>query len=354
MIVESLSSIQNAIILWYAKSARVLPWRVPPGDDATPDPYRVWLSEIMLQQTTVAAVIPYFERFVARWSDVAALAVADPHDVLSAWAGLGYYSRARNLIACARIIAEEHGGQFPSDEAALRKLSGIGDYTAAAIAAIGFGGGAIPIDANVERVVARLFAITTPLAGAKAAIREAAKSLWPDHHGGDFVQALMDLGAGPCSSRAPCCADCPAEPWCMAYQQGIAATLPFKPAKKPRPERYGRAYWIEAQRDGVASVWLVRRPPKGLLGGMRALQSAMGPEGEWGAAPTPPTPGLREVGAIRHIFTHFALTLTVERSHDVALAVGEGEWWPICALDEAGLPTLYHRAVGLVIKEKMR
>lgn len=333
---------RQAIINCYAKEARILPWRVPPGGGARPDSYRVWLSEVMLQQTTVAAVIPYFERFTARWPTVTALAAADPADVLGAWAGLGYYSRARNLIACARIIADEHEGRFPADEGALRRLPGIGDYSAAAISAIGFGSTAIPVDANVARVVSRLFAIQQPLPAAKAAIRAAAQRLWPDHHGGDFAQALMDMGAGVCSSRAPRCADCPASLWCAAHALGLAEALPIKSAKKPKPERHGRAQWIEAERQGVASVWLVRRPPKGLLGGMRAL-----PGEDWSDAPTAPTPGWREMATIRHIFTHFALNLTVECSHDAALAVGEGEWWPIKALDEAGLPTLYRRAAAL-------
>lgn len=321
-----------------------MPWRIATSSSERPDPYRIWLSEVMLQQTTVAAVIPYFEQFTTRWPTVLALAAAPPEDILSAWAGLGYYSRARNLIACANIITGRYEGQFPSDPIALRTLPGIGDYTAAAIGAIAFGKDCVPIDANIERVIARLFAIQQPLPTAKIAIAKAAKSLWPANNGGNFAQALMDLGAGPCSSRAPRCGDCPIARWCMAHHYGIAAALPLKPAKKPKPERYGRAWWIEAERDGVASVWLVRRPPRGLLGGMRAL-----PGPEWSDAPTPPAADWREVGAVRHIFTHFALTLTLHYSNDVALAVGEGEWWPIYALDEAGLPTLYRRAGALVI-----
>lgn len=352
MDVESASLAREAIIAHYAHSARVLPWRIAPGGGAIPDPYRVWLSEVMLQQTTVAAVIPYFERFTARWPTLAALVAADTADVLSAWAGLGYYSRARNLIACARLVVAEHGGAFPSDETTLRRLPGVGDYTAAAIAAIGFGQCAIPIDANVTRVVARLFAITTPLPEAKGAVRDAAAQLWPVCGRGDFAQALMDMGAGVCSSRAPRCADCPASAWCMAYRQGIADALPVKPAKKLKPERHGRALWIAAERGGEPAVWLVRRPPRGLLGGMRALPSVMGPSNEW--SDTPPPPGWCEMGAIRHIFTHFALTLVVERSHDAALAVGEGEWWPISRLDEAGLPSLYRRAADLAIMEQVR
>lgn len=344
---------RRAIIAHYAASSRTLPWRTPPGSSERADPYRVWLSEVMLQQTTVAAVIPYFGRFTARWPDVAALAAADPADVLAAWAGLGYYSRARNLIACSRIVVQDHGGRFPHDEAGLRALPGIGEYSAAAISAIAFGGSAIVIDANVARVVARLFAIEQPLP-AKAALRRAATSLWPATHGGDFAQALMDLGAGPCSARHPQCSDCPMPRWCRAFARGIAAKLPVKPPRRIRRERHGRALWIEDAHGDASCVWLVRRPWRGMLGGMRALPdmtgTAAGSVDEWGDAPIAARFGT-DIGRVRHVFTHFALTMALTRVDDLSRAVGEGEWWPISRLDEAGLPTLYRRLASLMTKE---
>lgn len=346
--------IGDAIVAHYAVHARVLPWRRPPGGNGPmPAPYRVWLSEVMLQQTTVAAVIPYFIRFTERWPDVASLAAADSDAVMATWAGLGYYSRARNLLACARAIVTDHGGQFPKDVSALMRLPGIGPYTAAAINAFAFGGNAIPIDANVERVVARLFAITTPLPQSKRIISDAARALWPDHGGGNFAQALMDLGAGPCSARRPHCDACPVQRWCLAAAQGLVGHVPVKAGKAARPERYGRAWWIERGVGQDAQVRLVRRPPHGLLGGMLALPGAPWTD-DLPTPPTgPPTPSLR------HIFTHFALNLTVERyadgcrpPEDADGDVAEGLWWPISQLDAAGLPALYKRAVELILKER--
>ncbi len=337
-------AIRIALLDWYRRHARTLPWRAPPGANARPDPYRVWLSEVMLQQTTVAAVAPYFKRFTSRWPTLADLAAADPEDVLAAWAGLGYYSRARNLIACAAAVARNHGGNFPADEAALRALPGIGNYTAAAIAGIAFGiGDAVPIDANIERVVARLFAIATPLPAGRSEIRSAARALWPtDGSGGDFAQAMMDLGSSLCTARAADCLLCPLSPQCEGRRQGIALSLPVKPAKKAKPVRQGRALWIEQDRK----VWLIRRPAKGMLGGMRAL-----PGSDWGDSVAPAPPATIETGQLRHIFTHFALDLFVDRSSDTSLAVGEGAWWLIDRLDEAGLPTLYRRAAAVALGE---
>lgn len=345
MPVESqLADIRRALLDWYRRHGRSLPWRSPPGANARPDPYRVWLSEIMLQQTTVAVVGPYFERFTSRWPTLAALAAADPDDILAAWAGLGYYSRARHLIACAQTVMRDHAGTFPTDEAALRALPGIGDYTAAAIAGIAFGlPDAVPVDANIERVVARLFAIATPLPAGRRAIGEAARALWPtDGSGGDFAQAIMDLGSTLCTARTADCLLCPLSPHCEGRRAGIALDLPLRPAKKAKPLRHGRAWWIE--RDGA--VWLVRRPPRGLLGGMRAL-----PGGDWSDSPPQAMPSGQEIGQIRHIFTHFALELAVDRLSGTTAAVGEGEWWPIDRLDEAGLPTLYRRAAQLALGE---
>ena len=340
------ANIRIALLDWYHRHARTLPWRAPPGANARPDPYRVWLSEIMLQQTTVAAVAPYFERFTSRWPTLADLAAADSDDVLAAWAGLGYYSRARNLIACAVAVVRDHGGAFPADETQLRALPGIGDYTAAAIAGIAFGlTDAVPVDANIERVVARLFAIDTPLPTGRAYIRAAARALWPtDGSGGDFAQAMMDLGSALCTARAADCLICPLSPHCAGRSQGIALSLPVKPTKKTRPGRQGRALWIEHDKQ----VWLIRRPAKGMLGGMRAL-----PGSEWSDSPVAAPPATSPAGQFRHTFTHFALDLFVDRSSDVSLAVGEGAWWPIDRLDEAGLPTLYRRAARLALGETL-
>ena len=338
------AAIRADLLDWYRRHARILPWRAPPGANARPDPYRVWLSEVMLQQTTVAAVAPYFERLTTRWPTLADLAAADPEDVLAAWAGLGYYSRARNLIACSAAIVRDHGGAFPADEAQLRALPGIGDYTAAAIAGIAFGiGEAVPVDANIERVVARLFAIDVPLPTGRTAIRTAARALWPtDGSGGDFAQAMMDLGSTLCTARTADCLLCPLSPHCVGRQQGIALSLPIKPAKKAKPVRQGRALWIEHD----AQVWLIRRPAKGMLGGMRAL-----PGSDWGDSFVPAPPDTLEAGQLRHVFTHFALDLFVDRSSNGSLAVGEGAWWPLDCLDEAGLPTLYRRAAALALGE---
>jgi A/G-specific adenine glycosylase len=326
------------LLAWYDVHARSLPWRAAPGDPPA-EPYHVWLSEIMLQQTTVAAVRPYFERFVTRWPSVAALASAPEEDVLTAWAGLGYYARARNLIACAREVAER--GAFPDDEAGLRALPGIGEYTSAAIAAIAFGRAATVVDGNVERVVARLFAVDEPLPGAKPKLRQLAATLTPQDRAGDFAQAMMDLGATICTPRDPACGICPLFDLCAARQAGIAASLPRKLAKRPRPSRLGTAFWLE--RDG--HVLLTRRPARGLLGGMRALPSGPWTVDDPGLAGAPGEARWREIGSVEHVFTHFALTLRLVAAESDGDA--EGEWWPIARIGEAGLPSLFARAAAL-------
>ena len=331
--------LRTALTRWYAANARILPWRHQPGDRARPDPYRVWLSEVMLQQTTVAAVTPYFQRFVDQWPTVADLAAAPEADVLAAWAGLGYYSRARNLIACARAVVAVHGGRFPDSEAALLTLPGVGAYTAAAVAAFAFGERAVPLDANVARVLARLFALPTPLPAGRAAMLAAAQPLWPETDGGDFGQAMMDLGSAICTARRPRCLLCPLAEDCAARASGEPERFPARTVKAARPERHGRAWWWE--RDGA--VWLVRRPARGLLGGMRAL-----PGGAWGDA-VPPLAGAEPLGAVRHVFTHFALTLALDRVDTLPDGQDAGEWWPIDRLDDAGLPTLYRRAATLAL-----
>lgn len=321
---------------WYDRAARVLPWRVPPNSGAVPDPYRVWMAEVMLQQTTVAAVAGYFERFTTRWPTVADLAAADDADVMAAWAGLGYYARARNLLACARAVVADHGGIFPDSEAGLRALPGVGDYTAAAVAAIAFGRLSVVVDANIERVIARHRLIETPLPAAKRDIKAALAPLVPTDRPGDFAQALMDLGATICTVRRPACGICPVMADCRARGRSDIERLPVKPPKKAKPHRHGLAYWIE--KDGA--VWLVRRPDKGMLGGMRAL-----PGGEWTG--TPP----RESGivSVDHGFTHFDLTLTLVR-REVQDAAAEGLWWPISDLDAAGLPTLYRKLTDKMLE----
>lgn len=332
------TGIATALLVWYDRHARDLPWRARRGE-APPDPYRVWLSEVMLQQTTVAAVKPYFAAFTTRWPTVEALASAPEEDVMAAWAGLGYYSRARNVVKAARALAERGG--FPDTEAGLRELPGLGAYTAAAVAAIAFGQRAVVVDANVERVVARLFAIEETLPGARKTIRVHTDAITPEKRAGDFAQAMMDLGATICTAREPRCLLCPLAEPCEGRQRGDPARFPVKPAKMAKPLRQGKAFWIE--RD--VAVWLVRREGKGMLGGMRALpddgwtaggDGSDGPEGE-------------PLGVVRHGFTHFDLELTVEAVHE---PLGDGEWWPLDRLAEAGLPTLFAKAAQRAIAHR--
>jgi A/G-specific adenine glycosylase len=301
----------RALLAWYDRDRRILPWRAAP--DVTPDPYLVWLSEIMLQQTTVKAVLPRFTDFLRRWPDVNALASAELGDVLAVWAGLGYYARARNLHACAREVVARHGGRFPETEAELRSLPGIGDYTAAAIAAIAFGQRATPIDGNIERVIARLFAVRTPLPAAKAEIGSLAVSLTPDARAGDFAQAMMDLGAMLCTPKRPACGLCPVASGCAGHAQGLAEVLPYREEKLPRPTRRGVAF-VALRDDGA--VLLRERPLKGLLGGM--LETPSSPWTERGEARKstldhgPLKAAWREVpGLVEHTFTHFRLELSV-------------------------------------------
>ncbi len=324
----------NRLLQHYVDNARRLPWRSMPGE-APPDPYRVWLSEVMLQQTTVAAVTPRFRRFVKRWPTVEALAAARDEDVLSEWAGLGYYARARNLIACAREVAER--GRFPECEDELRKLPGIGAYTAAAIAAIAFGHRALVMDTNVDRVVARLHGIDAPVAESRPMLRAMLDAMTPREHAGDFAQAMMDLGATICRPKTPDCGACPLQSDCVAFASGEPERFPAPKRKAIRPVRHGIAHWIEHN----GCVWLVRRPAKGMLGGMAAL-----PGPEWGDEPRPAGP---VIGGVTHVFTHFRLELAVVAA---TRAEGEGWWQSLDRIDTAGLPTLYRRAAASVLASR--
>ncbi len=339
-----------ALLAWYDRQRRDLPWRVPPG--RRPDPYLVWLSEIMLQQTTVARVGPYFDRFVARFPDISGLAASSLDEVLHLWQGLGYYARARNLHACARAVVERHGGHFPDDMRQLRALPGIGDYTAAAVAAIAFDRRVAAVDGNVERVVARLFAERAALPGIKPRLRALAAALVPHERAGDFAQAMMDLGAVICTPRRPRCILCPWRGECAAAALGIAESLPAQAPKPERPLRHGVAFWLSR---GDGAVLLRRRPEKGLLGGMIELPST-----PWRAAPWSAGEAISDApattewtvlpGTVQHGFTHFRLEL--------ALAAGTtaqpiaGIWARPGEFKDYALPTLTKKLVNYALSVK--
>ncbi len=340
--------VPTRLLAWYDRHARSLPWRARPGKAA--DPYHVWLSEVMLQQTTVAAVGRYYRRFLALWPTVADLAAAPVEDVLREWAGLGYYARARNLHACAKAVAVRHGGAFPDTEAGLRALPGIGEYTAAAIAAIAFDRKATVVDGNVERVVARYFAVETPLPAAKPELRRLAGTLTPEARPGDFAQAMMDLGATICTPRKPACALCPIDEGCAARAAGTQERYPLRAAKQDRPKRSGVAYLaVRAGRE----VLLERRPAKGLLGGMVAFPTSAWIAGDAAAPAAPPLDAeWRTLGRrVEHVFTHFALTLVLMRADlPAGTAAPDGmRWVGIDDIGAAGLPSLFAKvaAAGL-------
>jgi A/G-specific adenine glycosylase len=347
----------RVLLAWYDRERRLLPWRATPG--VAQDPYRVWLSEIMLQQTTVKAVLPRYADFLRRWPDVSALATAELGDVLAAWAGLGYYARARNLHACARALVERHGGRFPATEADLRALPGIGDYTAAAIAAIAFDVRATPIDGNIERVVARLFAITTPLPAAKEEIRARAVTLTPVRRPGDFAQAMMDLGATLCSPKRPACGLCPLISGCAGHAEGLAEVLPYREAKPMRPVRRGHAF-VARREDGA--VLLRERPLKGLLGGMLETPSSPWAEGDWRELDLDDAPlkaEWREVpGLVEHTFTHFHLELAVYLAEiesgaklTKAAAPERCRWVQIRDLQWAALPSVMKKILQAALSD---
>lgn len=341
---------RNALLAWYDRHARVLPWRYHPGNKA--NPYHVWLSEVMLQQTTVPAVIPYFGKFVDKWPDVHALAAAADDDVMQAWAGLGYYARARNLLKCARAVSADHGGIFPEDLEGLKKLPGIGDYTAAAIASIAFDLPATVIDGNVDRVVSRYFAITEPLPDSKPMIRERAALMFEGRvkRPGDFAQAMMDLGATICTPKSPACGLCPVAAECRARTIGIAATLPRRREKAALPKKKGYIYWIANTRG---EILFEKRPDKGLLGGMIAVPTSpwtVGKASHISAIKISDSETMRKDLRVRHVFTHFELEL-----QGVTITAPKGfkpqphQFW-VAAPDipGLGLPTVFKKFVRLM------
>lgn len=346
------SSLAADLLAWYDRHRRLLPWRAAPG--RRPDPYRVWLSEIMLQQTTVATVGPYFADFLARWPTLDALAAAELDAVLHAWQGLGYYARARNLHRCARELVERHRGRFPDTEAGLRALPGIGAYTAAAIAAIAFDRPATVVDGNVERVMARLFAVAEPLPQAKPALHRLAATLTPRQRPGDYAQAVMDLGATICQPRRPRCLLCPWRAACAAHAAGEEEAYPAKTPKAERPLRHGVAFWAVHE---PGEVLLRRRPEVGLLGGMMEVPSTA-----WRTAAWPVAEARREAplparwralpGLVRHGFTHFELELTVLAASVAGKGQARGLWWPIDRLGEQALPTLMKKLVAHALKTR--
>lgn len=352
------------LLAWYDRHRRRMPWRALPGEVA--DPYAVWLSEIMLQQTTVTAVKPYFERFLSRWPTVQALAAAPRDDVLTEWAGLGYYARARNLHACAKVIAEDHGGVFPKIEEALLTLPGVGPYTAAAIAAIAFDRRAVVMDGNVERVMARLYAVTEPLPASKPQLKELAGGLTPAQRPGDYAQAVMDLGATVCTPKSPSCVLCPWQKPCRARAHGIAAELPRKLPKQKKPTRRGVCFWL-TRPDGA--ILLRRRPDKGLLGGMMEIPST-----PWVDVTTPDDPRTSSEfhthapikvasskwrtldGLVSHTFTHFHLELSVKsapataRQSEKVDADADLVWAHLDSLGDYALPSVMQKVVKHALK----
>lgn len=331
--------LRTALLAWYDANARDLPWRTRPGGGVHPDPYRVWLSEVMLQQTTVPHATPYFLKFLQLWPSVGNLARAEDGDVMAAWAGLGYYARARNLLACARAVAHDHGGVFPDTEDGLRTLPGLGPYTAAAVAAIAFDRPANVVDGNVERVMARLFAVEEALPDAKPELKRLAAGLVRAERPGDWAQALMDLGAVICRPKAPLCDRCPVAAHCAGLARRDPETFPRRTAKAERPHRYGVAY-VLTRGDEVA---LVRRPPKGLLGGMLALPTSDWRAERWreaeAVASAPAEAAWRSAGEVEHGFTHFTLTLQLLRAEGEAQGV---IWTRRAGLD--AMPSVFLKA----------
>lgn len=341
-------TISDTLLNWYDRNHREFPWRVAPADrarGARPSPYHVWLSEIMLQQTTVQAVRPYFLKFIGRWPEVTDLAAAAEEDIMKAWAGLGYYSRARNLKKCADRVASEHGGAFPDTERALKQLPGIGDYTAAAIAAIAFDRPAAVVDGNIERVVTRLEKISTPLPAAKAHIKKIVDNFTPADRPGDFAQALMDLGAMICTPKRPACALCPISGFCAVAGSDEAEMFPVKPPKKAKPVRRGAAFVAFAS-DGA--ILLRKRPGSGLLAGMTEVPTSnwnARRDGALGPQAAPFAGDWKMAGTVKHVFTHFELRLDVYRAAFAHRPSTEGWWSPENTVFDEALPTVMKKAI---------
>lgn len=347
-----------SLLQWYDRHHRILPWRVSPSDAAlgvVPEPYHIWLSEIMLQQTTVGAVKSYFQDFLAKWPSVADLAAAEEDDILKAWAGLGYYSRARNLHKCARAVVETYGGVFPDTADALKQLPGIGDYTASAIAAIAFDEQVAVVDGNIERIVSRLYRIKDPLPGAKKPIKEKMAYLTPSKRPGDFAQAMMDLGASLCSPKRPACSLCPFSGACEAQSVGDMELYPVKAPRKQKPTRRGAAYVLR-RKDGA--IWLQKRAPRGLLASMTEVPTTnwadktSGEKFDLQTALSEAPAGFefrKKLGQVAHTFTHFHLELDVYLADDVTKTPEQDGWWSHRAdIPGEALPTVFRKVVEMI------
>ncbi|MEX3007972.1 A/G-specific adenine glycosylase [Hoeflea sp. TYP-13] len=348
------AKISAGLLDWYDRHHREFPWRISPSDrkrGVKPTPYHVWLSEIMLQQTTVQAVRPYFLTFIERWPDVVSLADAPDDDIMKAWAGLGYYSRARNLKKCAELVASQHGGMFPDNETALKTLPGIGDYTAAAIAAIAFNSHASVVDGNIERVIARLLRLATPLPAVKPEIKAHMSCLTPHDRPGDFAQAMMDLGATICTPKRPACSFCPLNGSCAVSGLNEAESLPLKPPKKTRPVRRGAAF-VAIASDGA--ILLRKRPGEGLLGGMSEVPTSRWTarqDGALGVGAAPFAGDWKMAGTIKHVFTHFELRLDVYRAKFANKPAYEDGWWSgTHTVSGEALPTVMKKAIAAAIE----
>lgn len=350
---KKIGNIRAAILTWYDAERRDLPWRSAPGHIA--DPYAVWMSEIMLQQTTVATVKSYFEAFITKWPKVNDLAAADLDEVLVAWQGLGYYARARNLHKCARTVTDEHSGMFPDTVDDLLKLPGVGPYTASAIASIAFNRATVPVDGNIERVVSRLFNIRTPLPGAKPEIQANATLFADASRPGDFAQAVMDMGATICAPKNPKCMLCPVQAFCDGRKMGEPSAIPVKAPKKLRPERRAAMFWLE-NADGA--VLLRRRPESGLLGGMMEFPSTNWREGDW--------PDLEECESAEpistawtclpdeaiHVFTHFKFLMQVFVGTTDRIENTDGIWVHPSDFPKHALPTVMKKVVRHVASHR--